>query len=51
MKEIHPSLWMQNHQRAHSFFVRESGIIVSNDTINIPVSVEPESPFTQLEMF
>jgi hypothetical protein len=51
MKEIHPSLWMQNHQKAHSFFVNESGLLVSNDTITIPVSVEPETPFTQLQMF
>jgi hypothetical protein len=28
MKEIHPSLWMQNHQAAHKFFVSESGVLV-----------------------
>lgn len=27
LKEIHPSLWMRNHLAAHSFFVRESGLI------------------------
>jgi hypothetical protein len=32
MKEIHPSLWMQNHQAAHKFFVSESGILVPQET-------------------
>jgi hypothetical protein len=47
MKETHPSLWMNNHIKAHEFFVTESGILV--DSMNKEI-VEP-TPFTQLEMF
>ena len=47
MKEIHPSLWMQNHQRAHNFFVNESGIITSPMEIEIP---SPEA-LLQLNLF
>jgi len=36
MKEIHPSLWMQNHQAAHKFFVNEAGILVSPMEIEVP---------------
>jgi hypothetical protein len=28
MKEVHPSLWMQNHIDAHRFFVNASGLIL-----------------------
>lgn len=47
MKEIHPSLWMQNHQRAHSFFVNEAGILVQ------PMNIEVPEPGTlqQLNLF
>jgi len=47
MKEIHPSLWMQNHQRAHNFFVNEAGIITSPMEIEIP---SPEA-LLQLNLF
>jgi hypothetical protein len=47
MKEIHPSLWMNNHIKAHSFFVDAAGILVSPMNIEVP----EVSPFTQLEMF
>jgi len=47
MKEIHPSLWMANHQRAHNFFVNAAGIIVPEMKINVP---EPGA-LKQLEMF
>jgi hypothetical protein len=30
MKEIHPTLWMKNHIKAHEFFVNESGVLVGN---------------------
>jgi hypothetical protein len=50
MKEIHPTNWMKNHMDAHRFFVNESGILTAPPK-EIVVSVEPESPFTQLEMF
>jgi hypothetical protein len=36
MKEIHPSLWMQNHQAAHSFFVNAAGILVPEMKVNVP---------------
>ena len=49
MKEIHPSLWMNNHINAHSFFVNEGGILVSS--MNKEIVVEEPSIFTQLEMF
>lgn len=45
MKEVHPSLWMENHIDAHDFFTTQSGIIV------------PKSPqitletMNQLELF
>lgn len=47
MKETHPLDWMNNHMKAHAFFVNESGILVSsmNKEIEVP------SPFLQLEMF
>lgn len=48
MKEIHPTLWMQNHQKAHNFFVNEAGILTTPMIIEVPT--EPESPFTQLQM-
>lgn len=28
LKETHPSLWMRNHLKAHSFFAKASGLIV-----------------------
>jgi hypothetical protein len=47
MKDIHPSLWMENHMRAHQFFVNESGIIVPKAEIDIPVL----GSHPQLEIF
>ena len=47
MKEIHPSLWMENHMKAHKFFVNESGILVSPITIDVPV----EGELKQLNLF
>jgi len=50
MKEIHPSMWMQNHQKAHSFFVNEAGILVSpmNEITSV---VEETGALLQLELF
>ena len=51
MKELHPSLWMNNHMKAHSFFVNASGILSTSPAIivdNIPQM--EESMFTQLEL-
>lgn len=46
MKEVHPSLWMENHMNAHSFFVNEAGILVT------PGFNAPElQPVNQLELF
>ena len=42
MKELHPSLWMDNHIKAHEFFVNKSGLLV--------MPQEP-NPLVQLEMF
>ncbi len=49
MKELHPSNWMNQHMKAHKFFVNESGIISSQPNISVPV-MEEESMFKQLEL-
>jgi len=36
MKDIHPTLWMENHMKAHKFFVNESGILLPNGEIKVP---------------
>ena len=52
MKETHPSNWMNQHMKAHRFFVNESGIL----SMSFPITVDntpqiEEIPFTQLELF
>jgi hypothetical protein len=47
MKELHPSLWLESHMAAHSFFVNESGLLVPNSEIHVPSPGEP----AQLELF
>jgi len=47
LKEIHPSLWMQSHMKAHSFFVNEGGLLVPNAEIHVP---EP-GELQQLNLF
>lgn len=47
MKELHPSLWLESHMAAHSFFVNESGLIVPNSQIHVPGPGES----SQLELF
>ena len=47
MKETHPSNWMDNHMKAHAFFVNESGILVPNMIVDVP----KEGELTQLQMF
>jgi len=37
LKDVHPSLWMNNHMNAHKFFVNQSGIITTN-----PVEVKED---------
>jgi len=44
MKEMHPSLWMNNHIDAHSFFVEASGMVSTRQEIILPV-------INQLELF
>jgi hypothetical protein len=44
MKEVHPSLWMNNHIDAHSFFVEASGMVSKRQEIILPV-------VNQLELF
>lgn len=64
MKQIHPSLWMNQHIKAHNFFVNGSGLLVSNNDIPLPPvaiaqnimaaagdSEDDISAFRQLEMF
>ncbi len=48
MKETHPSLWMDGHMKAHSFFVNESGMLVPSETIYVQ-GFQEEDPFKQLE--
>lgn len=53
MKEIHPTLWMENHMKAHKFFVGESGInaeIVTKAPIIVPVDEYHISP-NQIKLF
>ena len=38
MKQLHPSLWMNNHLKAHKFFTEAAGIIHTEPKITIPVS-------------
>jgi hypothetical protein len=47
LKEIHPSLWMESHTKAHSFFVNTSGLFVPKSEIHVPAPGE----LAQLELF
>jgi hypothetical protein len=47
MKESHPTLWMDTHMKAHSFFVNESGSIISPTK---EYEYEPSEMFKQLEL-
>lgn len=40
LKEVHPSLWMQSHMKAHSFFVNEGGLLVPNTSVHVPAPGE-----------
>lgn len=58
MREIHPTLWMDSHIKAHNFFVNESGILVAPpqmvDVIEAEaeeIVAQPPLPFSQLSMF
>ena len=47
MKELHPSLWMNSHMKAHSFFVNQGGLIVPSSEISVPAPGQ----LAQLELF
>lgn len=47
MRDIHPTLWMEQHMKAHKFFVNASGILTPNTEIVVPT---PGS-HPQLEVF
>jgi len=47
MRELHPSLWMNSHLKAHSFFVSESGIIVP---ASVPIFTETQ-PANQMNIY
>ena len=49
MKETHPSLWMENHQAAHNFFVNEAGILVNS--LNRDIEVPEAGALLQLNLF
>jgi hypothetical protein len=52
MKETHPSNWMNQHMKAHQFFVNESGILSTSFPIIVDNTPQIEEiPFTQLELF
>lgn len=53
MRDVHPSLWMENHLKAHRFFVNEAGILVTDVTPIIDVSpvVGDVVPSNQLNLF
>lgn len=36
MRDLHPTLWIENHIKAHNFFTKESGIIVPKAEIVVP---------------
>lgn len=46
MKEVHPSLWMNNHIDAHKFFTQEANIVFPAEEQEFIVPV-----FNQLELF
>jgi len=48
MRELHPSLYLQDHIDAHSFFVTESGIIVNTPE---PITIRPVEDKRQLNLF
>lgn len=48
MREIHPSLYLQDHIDAYNFFTSQAGIIQS---IPKKLVVDIESPFIQLDLF
>ena len=51
MKELHPSLWMGSHLKAHEFFVKEAGLYVPKaQPIVVPMGGGEVAP-NQIDMF
>lgn len=48
MKDVHPSLWMKNHLAANSFFIGESGLLISKSSVSMNVE---EVSANQVSMF
>lgn len=42
MKDVHPTLWMDNHIKAHSFFVNQGSIIVPKITTSTSSGPHPQ---------
>ena len=53
MKELHPSNWMNQHMKAHQFFVNASGVLVPKSVIpEVTINnLSEETHFAQLELF
>ena len=48
MRELHPSLWMNSHLKAHSFFTTEAGLVVPTP---ITINVGEEVPANQMNIY
>jgi hypothetical protein len=53
MKDLHPSNWMNQHIKAHQFFVNASGVLVPKSVIpEVTINnLSEETHFAQLELF
>lgn len=53
MRETHPRDWINDHMRAHNFFVNEAGVFVPTVNVEdlIPQPVDTPEGFWQLDMF
>ena len=54
MRETHPRNWIDDHMKAHKFFVNESGLIIPSEqytSASVIQSIEEFEGFTQLQMF
>jgi hypothetical protein len=54
MRETHPRNWIDDHMKAHKFFVNESGLIIPSEQYtpaSVIQSIEEFEGFTQLQMF
>jgi hypothetical protein len=52
MREVHPSLWMNNHIKAHNFFVNEGGVLVAPpQMVDIIEEVDVEEVIGKINQF